>query len=599
MQDHGFLHQALVYLAAGVIAVPVFKRLGLGAVLGYLIAGMAIGPWGLAFVSEPQAILHFAEFGVVLLLFLVGLELNPQRLWSLRRPIFGLGTTQVLATLAAVLGAAWALGLPLHTGLIAGMGFAMSSTAIALASLQEKNLLPTPGGQASFSVLLFQDLAVIPMMLVLALMSPGRDGSGLDWMAAARALAIIVLLVFAGRTLLRPLLRYIANTRMREVFIGFALLLVLGIAALMQAIGLSMALGAFLAGVLLADSEYRHELELDIEPFKGLLLGLFFIAVGMSVDLGLFLRSPLLVFGLAAGVVALKVMLLYPIARLFGYCARADALLFALGLSQVGEFAFVLFGAAGEILPRPTLDVLNAAVAASMLSTPLLMALYERVLAPRMRATAQPAPDAIEQQHPVIIAGFGRFGQVVVRLLNARGIRTTVVDHDANQVDLVRRFGYKAYYGDATRLDLLEAAGAAKARLLVLAIDDAQATLAIVRLARANFPELQILARAHGRTDSLELIELGVPAVRETFGSALEAAETALNLLGHTPHAAARFAARFRRHDEDLLLRAAAHRNDTPALIAMAQQGRSDLERLLAEEQRNLAEEAPPARVRQ
>ena len=593
MQDHGFLHQALVYLAAGVIAVPLSRRLGLGGVLGYLIAGMAIGPWGLAFVSEPQAILHFAEFGVVLLLFLVGLELNPKRLWSLRRPIFGLGTTQVVTTLLAVGAVAWALGVPAHVGIIAGMGFAMSSTAIALATLQEKNLLPTPGGQASFSVLLFQDLAVIPMMLVLGLMAPGRDGHDLDWVAALRAVALIVLLVAAGRTVMRPILRFIANTRMRETFIGFSLLLVLGIAALMQAVGLSMALGAFLAGVLLADSEYRHELELDIEPFKGLLMGLFFIAVGMSVDLGLFLRSPLLVLGLAAGVVALKVVLLYPVAKLFGYYGKADALLFALGLSQVGEFAFVLFGAAGEILPRPTLDLLNAAVAASMLTTPLLMVLYERVLAPRLRAAAQPAPDVIEEQHPVIIAGFGRFGQVVVRLLNARGIRTTVVDHDPNQVELVRRFGYKAYYGDATRLDLLEAAGAARTRLLVLAVDDAEATLKIVHLVHEHFPHLQVLARAHGRTDTLELMEMGIPAVRETFASALEAAETALKMLGHTKHAAERFAAQFRRHDEDLLLRAAAHRNDMPALIALAQQARSDLERLLAEEHQRLSGDEP------
>ena len=284
MQDHGFLHQALIFLAAGVIVVPLFKRLGLGSVLGYLVAGVAIGPWGLSMVSAPEAILQTAEFGVVLLLFLVGLELNPARVWQLRKPIFGMGTTQV--------------------ALVAGMGFAMSSTAIGLATLKEKNLLPTPGGQASFSVLLFQDLAVIPLMLILALISPAQNSASVEWMALAKAVGIIVLLIAAGRFLLRPVLRYIANTRQREIFVGFALFLVMGIAALMEWVGLSTALGAFLGGVLLADSEYRHQLELDIEPFKGLLLGLFFIAVGMSVDMGLFARAPMLVLSIAFGIVA-------------------------------------------------------------------------------------------------------------------------------------------------------------------------------------------------------------------------------------------------------------------------------------------------------
>src|SRR6185503_6014877 len=435
MQDHGFFHQALVYLAAGVLVVPVFKRIGLGSVLGYLIAGIAIGPWGLKLVTAPKTILDFAEFGVVLLLFLVGLELNPKRVWQLRKPIFGMGAAQVLVTLLAVAGAGWALGLTPKVALVVGMGFAMSSTAIGLALLQEKNLLPTPGGQASFSVLLFQDLAVIPLLLLLAFLSPDKGSGSFEWSAAATAVGTIVVLVVAGRLLLRPVLRYIANTRQREVFVGFSLMLVIGIAALMETVGLSTALGAFIGGVLLADSEYRHELELDIEPFKGLLLGLFFIAVGMSVDLGLFVRSPVLVLSIALGIVLLKIALLYPIAQTFGYCGRADATLFALALSQVGEFAFVLFGAAGRILPKETLDVLNAAVAASMLSTPLLMMLYERVLAPRFAQVEERAPDAIPEQNPVIIAGFGRFGQVVSRVLSGLKIGVTMVDHDPNQVD--------------------------------------------------------------------------------------------------------------------------------------------------------------------
>jgi glutathione-regulated potassium-efflux system protein KefB len=307
---------------------------------------------------------------VVLLLFLVGLELNPRRVWELRKPIFGMGTAQVLATVAAIGGVGLAFGLDWKVALVAGMGLAMSSTAIGLASLQEKNLLPTPGGQASFSVLLFQDLAVIPLLLLLSFMQARGTEAGLDWNWVISAVSMVIAIVAAGRLLLRPVLRYIANTRQRDIFVGFSLLLVLGIASLMETVNLSTALGAFLGGVLLADSEYRHELELDIEPFKGLLLGLFFIAVGMSVDLGLFLRSPLLILGLVAGLLVLKILLLYPIAQMFGYCGRSDAALFAISLSQAGEFAFVLFGAAGGILPKPTLDILNAVVAVSMLSTP-------------------------------------------------------------------------------------------------------------------------------------------------------------------------------------------------------------------------------------
>jgi len=584
MQEQGFLHQALIYLAAGVIVVPVFKRLGLGSVLGYLVAGAAIGPWGLALVSAPEAILHFAEFGVVLLLFLVGLELNPKRVWQLRKSIFGMGALQVLATIAVVALIGWALGLPPKVALVAGMGFAMSSTAIGLASLQEKNLLPTPGGQASFSVLLFQDLAVIPLLLILAFLSPGHNPEGFAWASAAEAVGMIVALIVAGRLLLRPVLRYVANTRQREIFVGFALMLVIGVAALMELVGLSTALGAFLGGVLLADSEYRHTLEMDIEPFKGLLLGLFFIAVGMSVDLGLFVRSPLLVLGIAAAIVLVKGLLLYPIAHTFGFCGRSDAMLIAIALSQVGEFAFVLFGAAGRILPKETLDVMNAAVAASMLTTPFLFMLYERVLAPRFARAEERAPDAIEEQNPVIIAGFGRFGQVVQRVLAGMKIRATVLDLDPNQIDLVRRFGNKAYYGDATRLDLLEAAGARKAKLLVVAVDNPDSAMRIVRLSRRHFRHLKLIVRARSRSDAFEYHELGVPAVRETFGAALDAAEASLRALDFGPVAARRVVSRFRRHDEELLAEQAPHRNEVKKLVAVTLQGRQDIEQLLGSE---------------
>src|SRR5687768_551180 len=579
--ETNFLGQALIYLAAGVVAVPLFKRCGLGSVLGYLAAGMVIGPWGLRLIGDPQTVLHFAEFGVVLLLFIIGLELDPARLWALRRQIVDMGSLQVALTMAAIGVIAWMLGASPAAAFVIGAAAAMSSTAIALASLQEKNLLVTPGGQAGFSVLLFQDLAVIPLLLTVGLLSDGK--AALDVQRILVGVGLILAIIVAGRFLLRPALRFIAATRLREVFVAAALLLVIGIALLMEAAGLSMALGAFLAGVILADSEYREELEVDIEPFKGLLLGLFFIAIGMSVDLGLFARSPLLVLGVALGVVLLKAAILFPIANLFGYCGRADAIVFAIALSQVGEFAFVLFGAAGSLIPPTTLSLLNAAVAVSMLTTPLLFLLYEKGLAPRLVEQAE-VPAVVEQANPVIIAGFGRFGQIVSRVLNGLRINATLIDHDPNQVDLVRRFGNPAYYGDASRLDVLERAGLARARLLVVAIDDSEAALRTVRQVRRRYPELAIIARAHSRTDAYEYLDLGVPAVRETFGSALDAAEAALRSLGHGPVAARRVVTQFRRHDEEMTELMAPHRGEVKQLIALNQQGRLDLEKLLTAE---------------
>jgi len=585
MEPHGFLQQALIYLAAGVIAVPLCKRLGLGSVLGYLVAGMAIGPWGLRLIADPQTVLQFSEFGVVLLLFLIGLELNPQRVWALRRTIFGLGGVQVVATIAAVTGIGVALGQPLAVSAIAGMGFAMSSTAIGLATLTEKNLLPTPGGQASFAVLLFQDLSVIPLLLVVGLL--GAEAETLKWAGAAKALGMVALLIVAGRLLVRPVLRYVAEARLREVFVGFSLLLVLGTAALMEWVGLSMALGAFLAGVMLADSEYRHELELDIEPFKGLLLGLFFIAVGMSVDVGLFLRAPHLVLGLALGVVVLKAVILFPIAQAFGYCDRADAGLFAVALSQAGEFAFVLFGAASTVVPSPVAAILNAAVAVSMLTTPFAIMGYERFLMRRLDRPVERAPDAIRETHPVIVAGFGRFGQVVVRVLRGLGIGATVIDHDPGQIDTVRRFGWKAYYGDATRLELLESAGAASARLLLVALDDPEAAMQIVKRARLRFPQLALVVRAHSRTDAFEYAEMGVPAVREVLGSALDASARILEILGFEERDAQRIVQRFKEYDERQIAQSAPYRHDMKKLVALSEQGRRDIAELLAEEARS------------
>jgi len=580
MENHGFLQQAIVYLMAGVIAVPIFRRLGLGSVLGYLIAGVAIGPWGLRLISDPQTVLQFSELGVVLLLFLIGLELNAQRVWAMRRAIFGLGSVQVVATIAAVTAIAVALGQPLAIGLVAGMGVAMSSTAIGLATLGEKNLLPTPGGQASFAVLLFQDLAVIPLLLAIAVLA--GEAAEFAWLDLAKAVGLIVALIAAGRLLVRPLLRFVAEARLREVFVGFSLLLVLGTALLMEWAHLSMALGAFLAGVMLAESEYRHELELDIDPFKGLLLGLFFIAVGMSIDLGLFVRVPHIVIAVTLGIVLLKTAILYPVAQLFGYCNRADAGVFAVALSQAGEFAFVLFAAASRLLPPETMAILNAAVALSMLSTPFLFKAYERLLARQPRA--ERAPDAIDESNPVIVAGFGRFGQVIVRVLRGLGIRATVIDHDPGQIETVRRFGFKAYFGDATRMDLLESAGAARARLLFIAIDDAAAAMQTVRRVRQRFPGLQLVVRARSRTDAYEYAEMGITAVREMFASALDATGRGLGVLGYSEDEVVRILRRFREYDEAQIPQQAPHRNDLKALIEIQQRGRRDIERLLAAE---------------
>jgi voltage-gated potassium channel Kch len=431
-------------------------------------------------------------------------------------------------------------------------------------------------------VLLFQDLTVVPILLVVGFL--GGETQSFRWIDAAKALALIVGLIAAGRLLVRPALRTMAETRLREVFVGFALFLVLGAAWLSEAVGLSMGLGAFLAGVILADSEYRHELEIDIDPFKGLLLGLFFMAVGMSIDMGLFATAPLAILGIALGVVALKVALLYLIARPF-YCGTGDASLFAVALSQAGEFAFVIFGAAQSVLPANVAAVLNAAVAVSMLTTPFLVMAYERFVRPRLgRSREARAPDVIREENPVIVAGFGRFGQVVVRVLRGLGIGATVIDHDPGQIDTVRRFGWKAYYGDATRLDLLEQAGAERARVLLVALDDPEAAMTVVKRVRSRFPGLAVVVRARSRTEAYEYAAMGVPSVRELVGSALDAAGMVLKSVGMEAGAVKAILERFREYDERQILENAPHRHDVSKLIAASEQGRRDIAQLLASE---------------
>ena len=599
MHEPAFLREALVYLAAAVVAVPLFKRLGLGSVLGYLVSGVAIGPGVLALIPDVESVMQVSELGVVLLLFLIGLELNPQRLWALRRSIFGLGGLQLIATIGVVALAVRAAGAAWPVAVMLGAAVAVSSTAIALQLLGERRLLPTPAGQAAFSVSLFQDLAVVPLMLGIGLLAPSAAGDAsapIDLPAILAAVALVVGLVAVGRLLLRPLLRTVAATGMREVFVACALLLIVGSAWLTSWVGLSLALGSFIAGVLLANSEYRIELEVDIEPFKGLLLGLFFIAVGMSVDLALVAAQPLRVMGLALAAVGAKLVVLRVLAHVFGL-RRGEAWVFALSVSQVGEFAFVLSSIAlsGRLLAPAEAALFNAVVAVSMLTTPLLFLLYERFVAPRYvaRGGDDPMP-RVDERNAVIVAGIGRFGQIVARLLQGKAVAVTIIDRDPNQIELLRKFGWRLHYGDVSRPDVLEAAGAREARLLVLAIDDPAVLLQTVRHVQQAYPQLAIVARARSRTDAYELAELGVPFVRETFGSALDAAEQALVMLGEDPVRARRAARTFRRHDEALLRQTFAHRADQSKVIALSAQGRRDLEQLLHDESAQAAS-VPPA----
>ncbi len=607
MYAEGFFLQALVYLATAVIAVPLAKRLGLGSVLGYLIGGVAIGPFALGLVGkEGQDVLHFAEFGVVLMLFLVGLELAPARVWRMRAPIVGLGSLQVLATAAAITGLATLLGLEWKAALAIGLALSLSSTAIVLQTLVEKGLIRTAGGQSAFAVLLFQDIAVIPMLAFLPLLAtagatPFVDEHTTTWVSdlpaggqVAAVLGAVGAIVLAGRYGLRPVFRAIARSGLRELFTAGALLLVIGIAMLMAKVGLSPALGTFVAGVVLANSEYRHELEDNVEPFKGLLLGLFFIAVGTSIDFALIGRELATILGLVAGLVAVKLVILNVLGHLFRLGTDQN-LLFTFALAQGGEFAFVLlsFALQNGVIEAPVAALVIAVVALSMALTPLLMLFSEKVLIPRLgtRAEIEVPPTAVEETAPrVVIAGFGRFGEIVGRLLRAEGFEASVLDFDSDQVDLLRRMGMRVYYGDATRHDLLAAAGAGSAELLVVAVDDPLRTKRIVEVARRYFPRLRILARAQGRVDAQELVELGVEHVyRETLDAALRVGRDALHALGVPAYQAQRTAQAFRRHDELALTELAAHRHERH-YVNLARRRIEDVEEALRADQQRANE---------
>lgn len=572
------LTDIIILLVAAVIAVPVFKRLGLGSVLGYLVAGLVIGPWGIGRFDEVDELLHFAEFGVVMLLFIIGLELQPSRLWALRRSIFGFGSLQMGIT-GVLLGIAlYLFGYAWAPALLVGLVLALSSTAFALQLMAERQELSKRWGRTAFATLLFQDLAVVPLLAIIPLL--GDNESTVAFADAAWTIALVAGVIVAGRYLLRLMLRVAALTKVHELLTATALLTVLGMSALLAEAGFSMELGAFIAGVLLADSEFRHELEASIQPFKGLLLGLFFIAVGMSVNLGLITSQPAQVFLAALVLVAIKCLVLFVLGKRNGLDTPSARRL-GLTLSQGGEFAFVILGAivAARVLTENDADFLIVVVSVSMAMTPLLIFLDDKLSA---RTTPQPTYDEMpEEQQPVIIAGFGRFGQMTARVLRAKGIPFTALDVSQEQVDFVKRYGNKIYYGDASRRELLHAAGADKASLFVLAIDDVDTSVRTAAMVLKHFPNLTIYARARNRHHAYLLMDLGVKTIsRETFASALELTVEVLKGVGTPASEAESAVQRFREHDEQRLCEHREIHTDDQRMQALARQGQEELEEM-------------------
>jgi monovalent cation:proton antiporter-2 (CPA2) family protein len=604
MDQNSFLFQAMVYLAAAVIMVPVAKKLGLGSVLGYLLAGIIIGPFLLGFIGEEgETIMHFAEFGVVMMLFLIGLELEPALLWKLRKPILGMGGMQVLITTVIFALIGILLGLTWQQGVAVGMGLSLSSTAIVLQTLNEKGLMKTAAGQSSFAVLLFQDIAVIPMLAIFPLLATlpigsvdGHESHTLvdnlpGWGKTLAVAGAVTGIILIGKYLIQPLLGLIAKTRLRELFTASALLLIVGVAVLMTQVGLSPALGTFLAGVILANSEFKHELESDIEPFKGLLLGLFFISVGASIDFKLILENPWLIAALVTGLMAVKAIILFVLGKVFGLKTDQN-FLFSLGLCQMGEFGFVLFAfaSAGGVLPRETVDLLIAVVALSMSITPLVILFNEKIIQPKF-GTLEKAPektsDEINESNPVIIAGFGHFGNTIGRFLRAHNIGATILDHDSDRVDLLRKLGFKVYYGDATRYDLLHSAGASSAKILVIGIDDADKRLAMVETVKKHFPNLRMLVRSSNRFDAYNLMNAGMMHVyRESVDTSLRVGVDVLKFLGFRAYNAQRAARTFLRNDEFNLKKLAAIRDDKQYIIT-ARNLIEELENTMQEDLRN------------
>jgi monovalent cation:proton antiporter-2 (CPA2) family protein len=592
--DKSFLFQAIVYLASAVIGVNIAKRLGLGTVLGYLLAGVAIGPFILGFVGEEgKDIMHVSEFGVVMMLFVIGLELEPNLLWRMRKLVVGLGGMQVLVTTIAISLVAYILGQSWQAALAIGATLSLSSTAIVMQTLNEKSLLKTSAGNSSFAVLLSQDIAVIPLLAVFPILatkvidnqSASLIGNFSGWQQTLIVLGAIAIIVVAGKYVVSPVFRWVAKTRQRELFMATALLLVFLIAELMIVVGLSPALGTFLAGVVLANSEFRHELESDIDPFKGLLLGLFFISVGSTIDFGLVKDNFLIVIALVLGLMLLKGIILYVLGKSFGLKGDQN-MLFAVSLAQMGEFAFVLFSFAGQyaLINAHDIDLLIAVVALSMALTPLFFVINERLILPKYftREQSSRTADEIHDKNPVIIAGFGRYGNIVGRFLRANGVSATVLDNDSDRVELLRRFGYKVYYGDASRFDLMKAAGAETAKIIIIAMDTPQQCLEMVAMVKKNFPHLKILSRAYDRNDSFDLMESGVDYIyRETLDSSLRLGADALQMIGFRAYQTHRAARTFLKHDERVLADLIKHRHDSKSYISVAKEKITELEELI------------------
>jgi monovalent cation:H+ antiporter-2, CPA2 family len=601
MDQHSFLFQALVYLAAAVLLVPFSKKLGLGSVLGYLIAGIIIGPAVLGFVgSEGEDIMHFAEFGVVMMLFLIGLELEPQKLWRSRGAIIGLGSLQVAFTTIIAGALSYFAGADWKASVVLGMIISLSSTAIVMQTLNEKGLMRTTAGQNAFSVLLFQDIAVIPMLAFFPLLSVSTGDTNPNhyagttltsnlpaWAHTLVVLGSVVAIIFAGRYLVRPLFNIIAKTRLREIFTATALLLIVGIAVLMTQVGLSPALGTFLAGVVLANSEYKHELESDIEPFKGLLLGLFFIAVGASVNFQLIMQQPVTIITIVLVIMMLKALILFGLGK-WRKMPVAQNVLFALSLSQVGEFAFVLlsFTMHEGIISKQESDMMMAVVAISMAFTPLVMLVNEKILQPKIYASRKlqdngTDADEIDERNPVIIAGFGHFGNIIGRFLRAHNIGTTILDTDSDRLELLRKMGFKVYYGDASRYDLLHAAGAAHAKLIIIALEPPEKRIEMIETIKKHFPDLRMFVRAKNRYDAYDLMNAGMLHVyRETIDTSLRLGVDVMKILGYKQHSALRAAKKFFTYDEANLKHLASIR-DTEEYITTARSYIEELDKML------------------
>ena len=598
-----FLYDALIYLAAAVVFVPIAKKLGMGSVLGYLIGGILIGPFFLGFVgAEGKDIMHFAEFGVVMMLFLIGLELEPAHFWRMRKLILGTGILQLGATTLLGFAALMLAGFAWQAALACGLAFSMSSTAIVMQTLREKGLAKTESGKSSFAVLLFQDISVIPILALLPLLAIGSMKTSSDphssliegvpgWAQTLILLAAANAVVLAGRFLFVPFLRFIARIRLRELFTAAALFIVIATAYLMMIVGLSPALGTFLAGVVLANSEFRHELESDIEPFKGVLLGLFFIAVGASINFKLITENPLTIIGLVGGVMVIKALVLFGTGRI-SRLSFGQNMIFTLGLSQVGEFAFVLFAFIEQlgILSTRHTDMMLGATAISMTLTPLLLLANERLILPffgTKETVVEKQADTIKGEHPVIIAGFGHFGSTIGRFLRANGVNATILDNDSDRVDLLRKMGFKVFYGDATRMDILKSAGADEAKILVAAIDSPEINMNLIEKVQKEFPRLEVMVRAKSRLDAYELVDAGVKDIyRESLDTSIRLGVDALVKLGFRRYTAVRSGQNFIRYDEAALKRLAEHRHDQEVYLFKSREEIEIQEQLLSEDRK-------------